>query len=232
MSKLALSVESDSLGTEQANAIVLLNGETDIGQKLSCLITEFQRLNGNLFAVYLTGHSVGGWQSSWINYCHEGRLLLRIKFVKPRARKFDPQMFLDYVNARGEVFVRQLELSLEARVEADRKNKLSLLAQAAEAARSEALNGFYRDIKRDAMAECGVADILRMLMDEVRKAARGTSMAERQAILNKHVAFQVDKLSKLGYLDGIPVEEIKAAVKVDVPSELPDWIGQINVMNL
>lgn len=231
MEKLAIAVESDYLGSDSAQVNVLLNGETDVGQKLSRFITEIQRLDDTRFAVCLAGYAVNGWQSEWINHCTEGRSLLHVKFVKPRGRKVDAQAFLDFVNAHSVIFIRQLELTLEARVDADRQHRLELLNQAAEEARDEALQRFYKDIKRDAIAACGVADILRMLMEETSRAAKATTAAERQALLDQHIARQVDRLSKLSCLEGVPQEKIEAALKMSAPVELPEWIGQLTLLN-
>lgn len=232
MEKLTLAVESDYLGSASAQVVVLLNAETDIGQRLSCLITELQRFCGNLFAVGLSGHNIDGWTSEWINHDNIGRSLLKILFVKPRARKVNAGAFTNYVNDKGELFVRQLELTLESAMVERREELNKRLAEAVESARTDAVSGMCKDIRRQAMTDCDVYGLLKLLMVDLRNAAKATTAAERQAILDKHVAYQVDRLSKLSYLEGVPREEIEAALKMTAPTTLPDWIGQLTLLNL
>lgn len=231
MERIALSVESDYLGSEKARVMVYLNAETDTGQKLSCLITELQRLDKTSFAVGLSGHEVSGWQSEWINHTMEGRSLLRIKFVKPRARKLDAQLFIDYVNANGEMFVRQLNLTLEEKQRVLSEERDANLTRDAANRRADALSDYYKAVRRRAMKKVDVASLIQMMREEIAKAANAMTAAERQAILDVLVSEQVDSLLDNDYYKDVPKEQVIAAMKLEAPAAMPEWIGNVSLMN-
>lgn len=231
MERIALSVESNYLGSEKAQVMVYLNAETDTGQMLSCLITELQRLDNTSFSVSLGGHEVSGWQSEWINHAMEGRSLLRIKFVKPRARKLDGQLFIDFVNAQGDVFVRQLNLTLEEKQRVLFEEKAANLSRDATNRRADALSDYYKAIRRRAMKKVDIASLIQMMREEIAKAANSMSAAERQSILDVLVSEQVDSLLDNDYYKDMPREQVIAAMRLEAPAAMPEWIGNISLMN-
>lgn len=231
MERIALSVKPDYLGSEKAQVMVYLNAETDTGQKLSCLITELQRLDKTSFAVSLSGHEVAGWQSEWINHAMEGRSLLRVGFVKPRARKLDAQLFIDFVNAQGNVFVRQLNLTLEKKQRVLAEEKAANLARDATNRRADALSDYYKAVRRQAMKNVDVASLIQMMREEIAKAANAMTATERQSILDVLVSEQVDRLLGVDYYKDMPREQVIAAMKLEAPAAMPEWIGNISLMN-
>jgi len=231
MERIALSVESDYLGTNDAKVIVLINAETDTGQKLSCLVTELQRFDDNCFAAGLTGHEVEGWQSEWINFALAGKSLLSLKFIKPRARKVNGKAFIDYVNANGETFVRQLNLTLEEKQRVALALQATNLAEDAQRQKVTALSHYHKAVRRHAMEVVGASSIIELLREEISKAANAMTATERQALLDVFVAQQVDRLLGVDYYKDMPRDQVIAAMKLEAPAAMPDWIGNISLMN-
>lgn len=231
MEDIALYVESNYLGSERAEVMAYLNAEANTGQQLSCLISELQRFDGNMFAVSLSGHEVTGWKSEWINHSLGSFNLLRIKFVKPRARKVDGQAFIDYVNANSETFIKQLTLTLAEKQRVALARQAANLDEDAQRQKAVALTHYHKAVRRRAMEVVGASSIIELLREEIAKAANAMSAAERQTLLDIFVAHQVDKLLCVDYYKDMPKEQVVAAMKMEAPAAMPDWIGHISLMN-